>query len=146
MWPPPAARSTSHRGENSSQTRLSMSRSTMLIAAVIRSFAIAEAHFHSYNLDKLARQVLKNSLSELGLPDPRTLLRVTFFLRGYVKDKVFASPLPPNIDSIKDDRITAAISTMNHDTLRQISKEFSHRFDVDRAVGNDHIEHLLNMK
>ena len=38
MWPPPAVRTTSNRYENSSQTRLNMPRSTVLIAAVIRSF------------------------------------------------------------------------------------------------------------
>ena len=38
MWPPSAARTTPRRYENSSQTWLSMSRSTVLIAAVIRCF------------------------------------------------------------------------------------------------------------
>ena len=33
MWPPPAAWTTSSRLENSSQTRLTLSRSTVLIAA-----------------------------------------------------------------------------------------------------------------
>ena len=41
MWPSPAAQTTSNQYENSYQTSLRMSRSTVLIAAVIRSFMIS---------------------------------------------------------------------------------------------------------
>ena len=41
MWSPPAARTTSNQYENSNQTRLSMSRSTVLIAVVIQSFMLS---------------------------------------------------------------------------------------------------------
>ena len=41
VWPQPAARTTSSRYENSSQTRLSMSRFTVLIADVIQFFMLS---------------------------------------------------------------------------------------------------------
>ena len=59
----------------------------------------------------------------------------------YVKDKLHVSPLPANIDDMKD-RITAAVNTVDHDMRRCIWEEFSFWFDVVSAAGNSHIEHF----
>ena len=89
-------------------------------------------------------EVLESLLYALSLPDPRTLLCVTF-LWGYVKDKVCATPLPVNIDDMKD-RITVTINTVNRDMLRCVWDEFSYRLDVVRAADGGHIEHLTKNK
>ena len=59
----------------------------------------------------------------------------------YVKDKVFVSPLPADINDMKG-RITAAINTVDGDILKRVWGEFSYRLDVVRAVGGGHLENL----
>jgi hypothetical protein len=45
------------------------------------------------------------------------------------------------LDDLKN-RITAAVTSEEEDTLRGVWDEFSYRFDVVRAAGGGHIEHL----
>ena len=119
MWSPPAARTSSSRYENSSQTRLSMSQSTVLIAAVIRSAFIQPARS----------------------PD---LTVCDFFLWEHIKNKVYIAPIAPlsaNINDIKDKK-AAAINSVDRSMLRRVWDEFSYQLDVVRAAGGVHIEHL----
>ena len=64
-----------------------------------------------------------------------------FFLRGYVKERVYVPPLPADLDELTH-RITAAVKSVTEDTLRRVWDEFSYRVDVVRAAGGWHIEHL----
>ena len=98
----------------------------------------------TYLRNGLVVEVLEASLSALGLPDPRTLLSVTFSCGGMLKTK-FLSPLSAKIDVMKD-QITAAVNTVNLDMLRRVWEEFSYRPDVVRAAGGGHTEHLQNIK
>jgi len=63
-----------------------------------------------------------------------------FFLRGYVKERVFVPPLPADLDEVTN-RITAAVKSVTENTLRRVWDEFGFRVDV-RAAGGGHIEHL----
>jgi hypothetical protein len=64
-------------------------------------------------------------------------------LWGYVKDRVFVSPLATNLDDLKN-RITTAVTSVEEDTLRSVWDEFNYRLDVVRAAGGGYIEHLWN--
>ena len=65
------------------------------------------------------------------------------YLWGYVKGLVFVSPLPANIEEMKQ-RITAALETVTKDMLLQVWHELEYRLDVCRVTvtGSAHIEHL----
>jgi hypothetical protein len=60
---------------------------------------------------------------------------------GYVKDHVFVPPLVTNLDDLKN-RITAAVTSMEEDTLGSVWDEFNYRLDVVHAAGGGNIEHL----
>jgi len=64
-----------------------------------------------------------------------------FFLWGYVKERVYVSPLPADLDELRS-RITAAVTSVTEDTLRRVWDEFSYRVDFARAAGGGHIEYL----
>uniref|UniRef100_UPI00358EB2A0 histone-lysine N-methyltransferase SETMAR-like n=1 Tax=Myxine glutinosa TaxID=7769 RepID=UPI00358EB2A0 len=64
-----------------------------------------------------------------------------FLLWGYVNDRVFVPPLATNLDDLKN-RITAAVTSVKEDTLRDVWDEFNYRLDVVLAAGGGHIEHL----
>ena len=64
-----------------------------------------------------------------------------FFLQGYVKERVYAPPLPADLVELTN-RITAAVNSATESTLRRVWDEFSYRVDVVRAAGGGHIEHL----
>ena len=66
---------------------------------------------------------------------------LVFFLRGYVKERVYILPLPADLDELKN-RITAAVKSVTEDTLRRVWEEFSYRVDVVRAAGGGHRERL----
>ena len=55
--------------------------------------------------------------------------------------QVFVPPLSANISDIED-RITAAISTVDHDIIRCVWEEFSYALDVVRAAAGGRSEHL----
>jgi len=61
-----------------------------------------------------------------------------FFLWGYVKDKVFLTPVP-NITNLKA-RITDTSATITEDMLENTSRETDYRLDVLRATKRARVE------
>ena len=61
-----------------------------------------------------------------------------FFLWGYVKDKVFSTPVP-DITNLKA-RITDAFATITEDMLENTWREIDYRLDVLRATKGAHVE------
>jgi len=61
-----------------------------------------------------------------------------FFLRGYVKDKVFSTPVP-DITDLKA-RITDAFATITEDMLENTWRETDCRLDVLRATKGAHVD------
>ena len=61
-----------------------------------------------------------------------------FFLWGYVKDKVFSTPVP-DITSLKT-RITDDFATITDDMLENTWREIDYRLDVLRAAKGAHVE------
>ena len=68
-------------------------------------------------------------------PDITTL---DFFLWGYVKDKLFSTPVP-DITNLKA-RITDAFVTITEDILENTWREIDYRLDVLRATKGAHVE------
>ena len=60
------------------------------------------------------------------------------FLWGYVKDKVFSTPVP-DITNLKA-RITDAFATITEDMLENTWRETDYRLDVLRATKGAHVE------
>jgi len=63
---------------------------------------------------------------------------LNFFLWGYVKDKVFSTPVP-DITNMKA-RITDAFATVTEDMLENTRRETDYRLDVLRATKGAHVE------
>jgi len=61
-----------------------------------------------------------------------------FFLWGYVKDKVFSTPVP-DITNLKA-RITDTFATTPEDMLKNTWREIDYRLDVLRATKGAHVE------
>ena len=61
---------------------------------------------------------------------------LTSFYRGYVKDKVFSTPVP-DITNLKA-RITDAFATITEDMLENTWREIDYRLDVLRATKGAH--------
>ena len=61
-----------------------------------------------------------------------------FFLWGYVKDKVFSTPVT-DITNLKA-RITDAFATVTEDMLENTWREIGYRLDVVRATKGAHVE------
>ena len=61
-----------------------------------------------------------------------------FFLWGYVKDKVFSTPVP-DITNLKA-RITDAFATITEDMLENTWREVDYPIDVLRATKGAHVE------
>jgi len=61
-----------------------------------------------------------------------------FFLWGYVKDKVFLTPVP-DITDLKA-RITDAFAAITEDMLENTWREIDYRLDVLRATKGAHVE------
>jgi len=61
-----------------------------------------------------------------------------FILWGYVKDKVFSTPVP-DITNLKA-RITDAFAAMTEDMLENTWREIDYRLDVLRATKGAHVE------
>jgi hypothetical protein len=75
----------------------------------------------------------------LGLPDPQTLhLYTSFFLWGYVKDKVYATKVT-GVEGLKT-RIRDVITTINRGMLARTWEQLEFRLDVLRAIQGAHIE------
>jgi len=69
------------------------------------------------------------------LPD---ITALDFFLRGYVKDKVFSKPVP-DITNLKA-RITDDFATITEDMLENTWRGIDYRLDVLRATKGAHVE------
>jgi hypothetical protein len=54
---------------------------------------------------------------------------VTFFLWGYVKDKVFIPPIPVTLDDLKQHIITATAG-VDEDMLMHVWQEFDYHVDI----------------
>jgi len=63
---------------------------------------------------------------------------LTSFLWGYVKDKVFSTPVP-DITDLKA-RITDAFATITEDMLENTWREIDYRLHVLRATKGAHVE------
>ena len=61
-----------------------------------------------------------------------------FFIWGYVKDKVFSTPVP-DITNVTA-RITDAFATITEDMLENTWREIDYRLDVLRATKGAHVE------
>ena len=61
-----------------------------------------------------------------------------FFLWGYVKDKVYSTPVA-DVETLKE-RITAALATVTTDILENTWREIEFRLDVLRATKGAHVE------
>lgn len=74
------------------------------------------------------------------LPD---LMPCDFFLWGYVKDKVYVSPMLTTLQKLQE-RITAAVMDVDGNMLVNVWTELDYRLDVCRVTKGAHIEHLKN--
>jgi len=63
---------------------------------------------------------------------------LTSFYGGYVKDKVFLTPVP-DITNLKA-RITDAFATVTEDMLENTWREIDYRLDVLHATKGAHVE------
>ena len=61
-----------------------------------------------------------------------------FFLWGYVKDRVFATPVS-DIGELRN-RIRDVISTITDEMLTRTLQEFEYRLDIIRATNGAHVE------
>ena len=66
-----------------------------------------------------------------------------FFLWGYIKDCVYVSPLPQNLQELKR-RIEEVATTVSEDMLQRVWQEFDYRVDICRVTRGSHIESLWN--
>ena len=64
-----------------------------------------------------------------------------FFLWGYVKDNAYKPPLTQNVRELQD-RIQAAVQTVDGKMLKRVWQELDDRIDICRATKGAHIEHL----
>jgi len=77
-------------------------------------------------------------------PWPPRSLDITpldFFLWGYVKDKVFSTPVP-DITNLKA-RITDAFAAINEDILENTWRKIDYRLDVLRATKGAYVGSVL---
>ena len=71
-------------------------------------------------------------------PRSPDIIPLDFFLWGYVKDKVFSTPVP-DITNLKA-RITDAFATVTEDMLENTWRETDYRLDVLRTPKGAHVE------
>ncbi|GBN65570.1 hypothetical protein AVEN_232475-1 [Araneus ventricosus] len=64
-----------------------------------------------------------------------------FFLRGYVKDKVYVPPMPTKLQALQE-RITDAVTDIDGNMVLNVWTELDYRWDVCRVTKNAHFEHL----
>jgi hypothetical protein len=69
------------------------------------------------------------------------LTSLGFSVWGYVKDKVFVPPPPASLEKLWA-RITAAVATIDVDTIHRIWDEIAYRWDICRMTREKHIQHL----
>ena len=66
---------------------------------------------------------------------------VRLFFWGFVKDTVFVTPLPANLQDLGN-RITAAVALVDRDMLTRVWNEMNYRINVCRVTKGGHIVHL----
>ena len=71
-------------------------------------------------------------------PRSPVITPLDFILRGFVKDKMFSTPVP-DITNFKT-RITDAFATITEDMLENTWRETDYRLDVLRATKGAHVE------
>jgi hypothetical protein len=71
-------------------------------------------------------------------PRSPDLTPLNYILCGYVKDKVFSTPVP--YITILKERITDAFATIFEDVLENTWREYDYRLDVLRATKGAHVE------
>jgi len=71
-------------------------------------------------------------------PRSPDIIPLDFLLLGYVKDKVFSTPVP-NITNLKA-RITDAFATIFEGMLENTWREIDHQLDVIRATKGAHVK------
>jgi len=64
-----------------------------------------------------------------------------FLFWGFVKDSVYAPPLPMSLKELRN-RITHALQTITADMIHRVWDEFDYRVDVRRVTQGAHIEGL----
>jgi hypothetical protein len=64
-----------------------------------------------------------------------------FFFWGFVEDTVFVSPLPANLQDLRN-RITANVALVDRDMLTRVGNEMDYRINVCRITKYGYIEHL----
>jgi hypothetical protein len=64
-----------------------------------------------------------------------------FFLWGHIKDLIYVSPLPRDIDELKR-RISEAATSVTAEMLERVWQEMEYRIDVFRVTKGAHIESL----
>ena len=73
-----------------------------------------------------------------GHHDGQILPPLDFILWGYVKDKVFPTPVP-DITNLKA-RVTDAFATITEDMLEKTWREIDYQLDVLHATKGEHVE------
>ena len=76
-----------------------------------------------------------------GPRGPLTLRPVIFFFWGYVKDRVFVPPLPPDLADLTA-RIIAAVKNIDSPMLTRVWQELEYRIDMCRVTLGAHIKLL----
>ncbi|GBL90621.1 hypothetical protein AVEN_219296-1 [Araneus ventricosus] len=61
-----------------------------------------------------------------------------FFFGGYIKDRVFATPIA-DVEELKA-RIQAAVCTVTEDMLKNTWRELENRLEILRATKGAHVE------
>jgi len=87
-------------------------------------------HFQAVGLGEMVRHP--------GHHDRRISPPLTSFYGGYVKDKMFATPVP-DITNLKA-RITDAFATITEDMLENTCREIDYRLCVLRSTKGAHVE------
>jgi hypothetical protein len=64
---------------------------------------------------------------------------VRFLLVGYIKDKVFVSPLPRYLPQLRQ-RITTATASITRDTLHKVLDELDYSLNICRVTRRAHVE------
>jgi len=102
----------------------------MLCHVFIVTFGFWMQHFQTGGLGEMVRHP--------GHHDRRISPPPDFFLWGYVKDKVFSTPVP-DITNLTA-RITDAFATVTEVTVENTWREIDYRLDVLRATKGAHVE------
>jgi hypothetical protein len=72
-------------------------------------------------------------------PRSPDLTPLDFFLWGFVKGRVFVSPIPTNVAGLRT-LITAAVAELTPEMLRSVWQDTDYRWDVCRITNGSHIE------